>query len=273
MTSVGTFNIRLFPDRETVAARVAERIGQLDADVFMVQEIRDVGAFNALLDAVSEQGSRRYRAVLGPMCHGSELRLGVVYDATIFSLVTSREQREIDPQGRTSCREGHPPATLTVLERADGTRLATMSVHLQFGARRWQYRARREQWEELAASIRRLRDEFSAPVVVAGDFNSTGFLHDDLGERTFIDHTVATAGLTLATAPVRCTAYWRPNRRLRDYVPSMLDHVLVLGAEVIDVAVLGMCATLRGDVCLEATGNPDFHEVSDHCPVRVDLAL
>lgn len=273
MTTVGTFNIRLFPDRETVPATVGERLSQLDADLVMVQEIRDVSALNAVLDGVAAAGGRRYRATLGPMCRTSELQLGVIYDETLFSLVETRVQADLDPMGLCSCRDGHPPACLAVVERTDGVRLAAMSVHLQFGARRWQYRARRDQWEHLLASIDRVVAEFGAPMVTAGDFNSTGFVDNDRGERTFIQQMAADAGLTLATASLDCTAYWRPNRRLRDYVPSMLDHVLVRGASVRGVEALGMCATLQGRTCPGDASNPDFHAVSDHCPVRVQLDL
>lgn len=273
MTTVGTFNIRLFPDRGTLASKVVERIVALDADLFAVQEIRVPSAFDAVLSEVSASTGRDYAVALGPMCRASELQLGVVYDQTKFSLVHTRVQAELDPSGRCSCRDGHPPALLAILEGPGGQRLAAMSVHLQFGGRRWQYRARRDQWANLVDSIQRISSEFGAPVVVAGDFNSTGFREDDLGERTFIKQTTAEAGISLATASLSCTAYWRPNRRLRDYVPSMLDHVLVLGATVRDVEALGMCATLGGRVSPEAAGNPDFHEVSDHCPVRVELAL
>jgi endonuclease/exonuclease/phosphatase family metal-dependent hydrolase len=160
-----------------------------------------------------------------------------------------------------------------VLDDPDGHRLTTMSVHLQFGARRWQYRARREQWEELVASIERVEAEFGGSLVVAGDFNSTGYSDDDRGERTFIHRTVDDAGLVLATRDLGCTAYWQPNRRTRDYMPSALDHVLLRRAPLQPAEALGMCASCRGERVPAAQGNPDFHEVSDHCPVRVRIEL
>ena len=273
MTSVGTFNIRLFPDRETVPDAVAARLAELDADLVMVQEIREPGAFDAVLADASARSGRRYRVALGPMCRTSNLQLGVVYDEAAFSVVETRVQADLDPTGRCSCRDGHPPAFLAVLQRPDGRRLAAMSVHLQFGARRWMFQARRVQWDHLVSSIDRLVDELALPLVVAGDFNSTGYVDDDLGERSFIERTVDDAGLTLATAGLSCTAYWRPNRRRKDYVPSMLDHVLVAGAKVNGTEVLGMCATLGGKACPGDHEVADFHEVSDHCPVRVQLLL
>ena len=270
--TVGTFNIRLFPDRETVPQTVAERFAELGADVVMVQEIRDSSAFDAVLAEASKATGRDYDAVLGPMCRGTELCVGVVYDRTRFSLAEHREQVRLDPQGRCSCRDGHPPALLAVLDDGDA-RLAVMSVHLQFGARRWQYRARREQWEELVASMQRIEAELQLPLVVGGDFNSTGWSDDDRGERRFIQTMAKQAGAALATVDVGCTAYWQPNRRTRQYVPSMLDHVLVRGGTVLGAQALGMCARLDGQSCTEEVGNPDYEQVSDHCPIKVDLSF
>jgi endonuclease/exonuclease/phosphatase family metal-dependent hydrolase len=202
------------------------------------------------------------------MCAASQLQLGVVYDPSRVRLVARRTQRELDPEARCSCRDGHPPALLAVLDAVEGGRLTAMSVHLQFGARRWQYRARRDQWDHLVASIARVEAEFGGNMVVAGDFNSTGFATDDGGEQAFMRARAAAAGLVLATADVGCTAYWRPNRRTRDYVPSTLDHVLTRRAPAEAPRAMGMCAALGGRMRPADAGNPDFHAVSDHCPLR-----
>lgn len=269
MPVLGTFNIRLFPDRGTAPRVVAERIVELGADLFMVQEIRDNEAFDVVLAEVSSQTGRDYGVSLGPMCRTSDLQLGVVYDRHKWREVERRVQADLDPHGRCSCRDGHPPALLSVLEGSDGQRLAAMSVHLQYGGRRWMYRARRDQWDHLVDSIAAIADEFGVPMAVAGDFNSTGYTDDDRGERSFIHRMVARTGMVLATAALPCTAYWRPNRRTRDYVPSMLDHVLLSSAASGPVESLGMCARLGGVPCPGDAENPDFHLVSDHCPVRV----
>lgn len=269
MPSLGTFNIRLFPDRSTAPEAVADRIAELDVDLFMVQEIREPVAFDAVLATVSARTGRDYAASLGPMCRTSDLRLGVVYDRRRFREVEHRTQAVLDPTGRCSCRDGHPPAFLSVLEGEAGARLAAMSVHLQYGGRRWMHRARRDQWDHLVATIVRLREELGMPLAVAGDFNSTGYPDDDCGERSLIVEMTARAGMVLATAELQCTAYWRPNRRRRDYVPSMLDHILLSHAPTGSAEVLGMCATLGGRRLPGSEDLADFHRVSDHCPLRV----
>lgn len=269
MPSLGTFNIRLFPDRGTEPETVAERIAELDVDLFMVQEIRDVAAFDAVLAEASARVGRDYAVRLGPMCRTSELQVGVVHDRRRFREVEHRVQAQLDPEARCSCRDGHPPALLSVLEGEDGRRLAAMSVHLQYGGRRWMHRARRDQWDHLVASIGRVRAELGIPLAVAGDFNSTGFPNDDCGERGLIVEMTARAGMILATKDLGCTAYWRPNRRRRDYEPSMLDHILLSEAPAGPAEVLGMCATLGGKRVPGDQDVSDFRTVSDHCPVRV----
>lgn len=271
MPSLGTFNIRLFPDRGTEPQAVAQRIAELDVDLFMVQEIRETEPFDAVLAEASAATGRDYVASLGPMCRTSELRLGVVHDRRCFREVEQRVQAQLDPEARCSCRDGHPPALLSVLESVeDGARLAAMSVHLQYGGRRWMHRARRDQWDHLVASILRVRAELGVPLAVAGDFNSTGYVDDDRGERRTIERMVEACGMHLATAGLTCTAYWRPNRRTGVYVPSMLDHILLSTPPAEPVEVLGMCATLGGETAPGDTEVPDFHVVSDHCPLRVE---
>jgi endonuclease/exonuclease/phosphatase family metal-dependent hydrolase len=269
LPSLGTFNIRLFPDRETAPEAVIGRIAELDVDLFMVQEIREPLVFDAVLAEVSRRTGRDYAASLGPMCSTSVLQLGVVFDRRRFREVEHRPQAVLDPEGRCSCRDGHPPAFLSVLEAEGGARFGALSVHLQYGGRRWMHRARRDQWDHLVATILRLRAELGVPLAVAGDFNSTGFIDDDRGERALVLEMAARAGMAVATAEVRCTAYWRPNRRTRDYVPSMLDHILLDPAPAGPVEVLGMCATLGGLGCAGELDVADFREVSDHCPLRV----
>ncbi|MCX4245157.1 endonuclease/exonuclease/phosphatase family protein [Paraliomyxa miuraensis] len=269
MPSLGTFNIRLFPDRGAELEAVADRVVELDADLFMVQEIREPEVFDTVLLEASRRLHRDYAVRLGPMCKTSELQLGVVYDRRRFREVEHRIQAELDPQARCSCRDGHPPALLVVLEEEDGARRAAMSVHLQYGGRRWMHRARRDQWDHLVASIGRVRAELGVPLAVAGDFNSTGFPDDDRGERRLIMEMTARAGMHLATKDLGCTAYWRPNRRKRDYEPSMLDHILLSTPPRGPAEALGMCRTLGGRRVPGDQNVADFHCVSDHCPVRV----
>lgn len=262
---IGTFNIRTFPAEHTDPAAVAAAIAALDADAFAVQEIEDVAAFEAALRRASELAERRYAAALSPYCRGratGRLNLGVVYDAARVELLAHRPLT-----AGNACPKGQPPATLTLLRPRGGPPLALASVHLQPFDGPDDLAERRRQWIWLTGELPRLQAESAAPVVVAGDFNSTGFLEPRHAERVFIDEQLAAHGLQLPTAGIGCSMYWRPRRR---YEANLLDHVLApRDLEFTRAEALGMCAELA---CAPQDRAPaDYHAVSDHCPVRVEL--
>ena len=124
------------------------------------------------------------------------------------------------------------------------------------------------QWAWLVAALPELRAELGAPVIVAGDFNSTGYLVDSDPERRFIDALVERHGLQLPTGALACSMYWKPRKS--SYEVSLLDHVLAPRELALGPAeALGMCAELA---CAPQTEPPAaWRTVSDHCPVRVPL--
>ena len=96
-------------------------------------------------------------------------------------------------------------------------------------------------------------------IVVLGDFNATG-----PADRTRIAALAGGAELTWASRDLTCTCFWQ---RESDCVGSALDHVLT-SMEVDDTRVAGECA--KG--CPATDRCPTWRrEVSDHCPVVVDL--
>ena len=61
----------------------------------------------------------------------------------------------------------------------DGRRLAFASVHFKAGGGAKSWTERQAQWATLAAEIPDVGERLRAPVIVAGDFNSTGYLKTD----------------------------------------------------------------------------------------------
>jgi len=261
---VGTFNIRTFSGARSDKEAVAAALASLRADLVAVQEIQDQELFAEVVARAGELSGREYRVALSPSCRGVEgLHLGVVYDAGRYSLV---EQRRLSPVER-GCPFGQPAAALTRLLREDGEGLGVVSVHLKALDSPRDHETRRAEWGWLLEQRRAIEAEIEAPVIVAGDFNSTGFLRPDHEERRFIDERVAAEGLRLPTAGIGCSMYWRSPDERR-YVVSLLDHVLAPGAvEVGEAEALGMCEALRCEA--QDAAPPGFHTVSDHCPVRV----
>lgn len=257
---VGAFNIQVFPNVRTDLDRVAERITELDADLFAVQEIADVARLEQVLAAASVATGRQLRFAHASYCGYPELYIGVVYDAARYRL--AGERRYTTPE---MCRRGHPTAYLAVLETAQGERVGMLSVHMKAGGDDAAHRIRRTQWRALVRTFAAAERELAIPIVAAGDFNSTGFLDDSLGEREFIDRTVAAAGLELVTRDLPCTMYWRPHGPGGPYVPNTLDHILVRRGRWDRARSLGMCQ--RHACQVQSEPIPDWEQVSDHCPV------
>lgn len=261
---IGTFNIRSFPDAETDLARVAERIAEMDADLFAIQEIGSTQALAEVLADASARTGRQLAYRAATYCETQRFRIAVVYDRARLRVI---EERRLNSRRR--CTSGQPSAHLVLFESESGERIGMVSTHLKSGGGAEHARRRREQWRGLLATVESLRRELGAPIVVAGDFNSTGWHNDEHGERSFIDELLRPTDLRLATAELACTAYWRPPGD-DAYAPSTLDHILLSGAAD-QVRAIGMCEHLRCQRRAPDEMADDYRRVSDHCPVIAEL--
>jgi endonuclease/exonuclease/phosphatase family metal-dependent hydrolase len=265
--ALGTFNIRMFPADTTDLEAVVAAIVELDADAFAVQEIVDPVALQRVLDRASARSGRRYQVRLEPArCprRRGNLHVGVVHDANKLAALESRLL------GDATCPEGQPSGMLALLRASDGRRLALASVHFTAGDGKTARAQRAAQWTWLIDALPELQAELDAPVIVSGDFNSTGFLREHDPERRFIDDLVERHALQLPTAELACSMYWKPKTGI--YEPSLLDHVLAPRELRLGPArALGMCAELA---CAPQASEPAaWRTISDHCPVRVEVRL
>lgn len=264
---LGSFNIRMFPNPDTDLDQVVRAIVELDADAFAVQEIVDPLAFQTVLDRASASAGRHYQVALEtalcPRRRGN-IHVGVVHDRDKLTLLESRLL------GEFTCPKGQPSGMLALLRATDGRRLALASVHFTAGDARAQREERAAQWTWLAAALPDLHAELDAPVLVAGDFNSTGYLVEHDPERRFIDNLVARHDLQLPTASLACSMYWKP--KTPHYEPSLLDHFLAPRELALgEPEALGMCAELA---CAPQKDRPAaWQNISDHCPIRIELRL
>lgn len=263
---VATFNIRFFPEPTTDLDAVAARMAEVDADVMAVQEIRDPEALGQVLRTASEATGRDLRASLGRYCRKSSLWLGIVYDHDRYRVVETRGHGELAPPGHDGCGDGYPPAFAAQLEDDEGSRVLAMSVHLKCCGSVTDHLRRRQQWAMLVASLPELERQLDGDLVIAGDFNTTGWHDDEWGERTFIESVVAASGLTLTTRDVGCTEYWEPKGPGRGFATSTLDHILTRAGEWEPAEAMGMC---EHHACALGDPGSDYVSVSDHCPVRV----
>jgi endonuclease/exonuclease/phosphatase family metal-dependent hydrolase len=261
---VGTFNIRSFPEAGTDLALVAERIAEMDVDLFAIQEIRGLDELEDVLADASTRTGRHFAVSSARYCATDRYRIAIAYDRAVLRVI---EERPLTSPGR--CSTGQPSAHLVLFAVEGGGQIGYVATHLKAGGGEEEARRRRREWRELVATVESLRQELGAPVVVAGDFNSTGWHDDRHGERSYIDDLLRGTDLHLATADLRCTAYWRPDGGDR-YAPSMLDHILLAGTAD-EVRALGMCERQRCESREADEMADDYRRVSDHCPVVAEL--
>jgi len=259
---VATFNIREFGRETKDMPRLAEVVRATRADVIAIQEVMRADAAQDLARMLSRE-PRRFRVVLGKCGGRGGMYTGFLFDEARVTLRGTQEFPELSPDG--SCSDGDKSALLGTFE-GGGQTFQLLSIHLVAGSEPERLERRKQQW---ARATRIANDVKSAgPVAILGDTNSTGFLDDRGGEKTFIIDHAQKEGLTVETRDLRCSEYFGPKDALR---PSLLDHVVSTPGMVKSgsVEVPGFCAKLH---CEPANGTPsDFVNVSDHCPVTFDL--
>lgn len=262
--TIGSFNIRYFPQPGTDLARVAELIAELDAEVFAVQEITDREAFERVLARASRATGRDYRLIL-TRCIDDQpapyLANGIVYDLKRLELLATRDFPQLLPDDGQRCGRWIQPGVAGVFEDLRGHRLAVMSVHFKpFPRNR---RTRRVELSRALQLADTLASEFDARVVVLGDMNTT-----DDDEPSEFEQRARERGYALPTRSLNCTEYWRrPDESV--YRPSRLDHAIVGPDWSGRAEVLGMCADLACRPVVVEDMHSDFTRVSDHCPIRL----
>jgi endonuclease/exonuclease/phosphatase family metal-dependent hydrolase len=262
---VVTWNLHNFPEPTQDQQRLRDRLQGLGADVLAVQEVHDPAALQALLPgwklAISEKGGRGHQ------------RLGVAFDPIALEQVgPGREHAELAMRGHV-----RPGFSVYLRGHGGGPDFHVLVVHLK--AMRDGYPLRVQQWShlvELAGDLLR-RD---ADLVVLGDFNATGPADGSAAdELAALEARLGPLGLRRVVGPESCSAYWDGTRRDAFKEPSLLDLVWVAGltesqSAAAEARPLHHCARYR---CrpfrsTEAHPEPDYADLSDHCPVVVDLA-
>lgn len=263
---VGTFNIRRFGKESTDMTRLASMLRDADPDVLGVQEVMEVRSVRDLAARLS-RGARLYEFVLTKCKGRSEMHVGYLFDRKRVTLQSTKEYPELDPEGGDRCGEERSGlgATFTT---AKGT-FQLLVLHMIAGGEKSKQDKRREQWKRAHRIAAEMARDNHAPVAILGDTNSTGFLDDRYGERTFILDEAAKANLEVPTSDLACTEYFKPENQ--PLTPSVLDHFVASRGLVRSrsVKVHGFCAKLS---CRPTEDTPeDYTTVSDHCPVTLDL--
>lgn len=240
-----TFNIEDFPHSERQIDGAFDEIVSLDAGFVAVQEIIDPRRFR---DEARERLGRHWDFVHTNGSRYPRRRTGVLYDTRRFAL------GEIAIHGETVAAGGAQPVLdVRLLPRDGSATVQVLVVHLRCCT---EGRASRAAEHDALRRLVRANRRDGEWIVILGDFNATEEAdRDDLS-------SLATAGVTWVTEPLRCSAFWK---RADDCPTSRLDHV-VTSMQVTAVTVRGACA----DGCDRRDRCPLYRDqISDHCPVLV----
>jgi endonuclease/exonuclease/phosphatase family metal-dependent hydrolase len=243
---VVTFNIENYPRSVQQEAGAFAAIASSGAAIVAVQEITEPDHF---ADAARRRLGAAWAFVAADDPTG--LHVGVLYDTRRVTLLGQRTRPEL------AVYDGARPALEAELRPVDGGEPVRLLVlHLKAGGdsaplRRRQLAALRPVVRELLATGDRL--------LVLGDFNAA-----TPGDRDELDRLAADTGLHWNTRDLPCTAYWS---RRDGCVGSALDQALTNTPAVAEA--LDPCRT---EGCALRPACPSFRrEVSDHCPVALDL--
>lgn len=290
---LGTWNIRWFPDGSPgKRARVGEHapgpthvdwlacaIAWMRVDALAVQEIkatpRAKEALGALCTRLDQLTGGRWQVQIDRCPGGGRQHVGLLYDAARLHASPAVQLDTLNPHGG-ACDGQLRPGLGAYFRRPGGADFHFVSVHLKSGVKRRDYGLRRRSLQGLAAAYRRAQDEApDADVVIAGDFNTMGCGHCSPSIASTAELGNARAAATESPPAFRFVDASPPCSEYHRGKPGLLDHFAVTRAmrevpAAARAAVQGYCADAR---CRPLGGAPPraYYELSDHCPVVLDL--
>lgn len=284
---VGSWNLRWFPrgcsNRDGCANppdlnMVACAVATLDVDVLAVQEVVDYPSDRALvaefLASLERITGEPWRLDLQDCGAPNSQRVGLLWRPERVRLTGFSDVAALNGAARHEgepCAGGLRPGRHAYAESlAGGADFHLVVVHLDSGVRE-------KDWNTRRAAIRALPDLQSSPalsgqrdsdVVVLGDFNVMGRTEgarvDGPQELAIIDETIGPRFRRLDSEP-SCSYRYRGR-------PTLMDLVLVSSdmAEANAAARPGGWCALTG--CRDGwRAPPNATQLSDHCPVVVDV--
>ncbi len=248
---IATFNIEDFPKDDRQIAGAFAEIAGLDAPIVGVQEIMDPRAFTA---AMRGSLGAEWQVAFEPFIERGYRHTGVLFDRRRFTLIA------VTTHDETMLGGDHKRVLDVRLRPAEGGKpVRILVVHLKAGGDVRDREIRQRQHRALRGIIKTVKRSGDR-IAVLGDFNAT----HDVEDRGYLDALAKETNLAWSTEPLACSAFWRRD----DGCPrSRLDHVFTW--ESGQATAAGACATSG---CEWEDRCPLYsREVSDHCPVVVEL--
>lgn len=279
---IATYNIRNFDydERSSVSTNkkfLAKQISTINADILGVQEIKEEIVFE---NFIKKEFGRTYKVRLSE-CGGShDQKLGVVYKAKRFKLISFDEDLSAaNPNGNgdyySYCRNGSRPFVIAKLRDLKTNKIMTVIVvHLKAGGQPKSIEKRFQQLKLLRKLVDRLSSKGQNNLVALGDFNSTEYYPKGKVYRKF-QRLVQVMNLNETTEKLKCSSYWWGDVDDYKQYPSRLDHILASNSltrnKKVSVKVYGHCRKLKCAITDETDLGTSFDEVSDHCPISIEI--
>lgn len=283
---LATYNIRNFDYDErsripTNKQHLVQTLKDINADLIAVQEINQTHTFDSM---IKRNFLGKYETVFTKCGGAHDQRLGFIFNKSKFSLISfNQDLRTVQPnqtqrrdsRGSIDCRDGSRPLAVgQFLEKPTKRRIIAISLHLKSGGRPNSIQKRFRQLDIINRVIQEKRREGFEHFVVLGDFNSTQYISAGSGRERF-KSMVRKMRLNDHAENLACSAYWWGGRDDRTQYPSALDHILVSSSlqsnKTTTAKLYGHCAKLRCEITHESDMGVSFDEVSDHCPIALDL--
>jgi endonuclease/exonuclease/phosphatase family metal-dependent hydrolase len=283
---IATWNVRWFPrgsangkDRSerTDVAWLACAIALLDVDVLAVQEIlSDLDGRRAALDLTArldELTGGRYRLELDDCAGGGRQHVGLLWNEERVTMRALGSIAALNPTGEM-CAGSLRPGFGGHARFADGTDLHVVSVHLDSGEQT-------RDFENRGRSVAALSDVISAlatsdrDALVLGDFNAMGCdacrpVVSAADELSALDAKLKAIGLERLVhdeADNRCSHYYRARAGLLDLAVASAS----IAGRVATTRADGVCTALRCERPGRGKGVAAWQNLSDHCPVVLEL--
>ena len=276
---IGTFNVEWFPDGKpgkrarleggTDLEWLACAIASLEVDAVAVQEFKTLPrareSVRTMLAHLDGFTSGKWQAAFDDCPSGAVQHVGVLYDSLRVTASPARTIAELNPHG-AACKDSLRPGLGLTLSWPGQPEVQLVSVHFKSGpeARAIELRSRS------FATMASLFPWSAGHVVVAGDLNTMGcpsctLPSDAAAERGERAQVLAQQGLSLVPLGAGCSLYYQGEGHLLD------GFVLSPSLKGATTQLAGLCAEQACQPTLQVEKSAANHELSDHCPLVLQL--
>lgn len=249
---------------------LAQTLKTIAADLYAFQEVVNKPEFTTF----AEKAFPNFNFIVSNCGGFGRQSLAFLYNPEVLELLSYKEDERLSRS--TSCGQGLRPALIAHFKlRASNLTFFAINNHLKAGGGYLSEATRKDQYDLLSQIITELGGPKDENFILLGDFNTTSFLQNSAGNENFLkfldDNT-----LKDQSTPIGCTSFWRPVQNVNNFVPSILDHIMISTPLMnqFKKALSKTHAHCEALKCKEATlekMGDTFKNISDHCPIATTL--